>query len=120
MPIVSWRAVATAILTLVPTPSVAATRIGSAEAGRFEIEEAAEAADLGVRAGARGPAQQRLDQLDHAVAGIDVDAGGRVACRRPRVHQLGGDPVPVGAMRGASYVGIAGCASARPPLYGTK
>ncbi len=52
-------------------------RIG--EAGGLEIEQAAEAADLGVRAGARGPAQQRLDQFHHAVAGVDIDAGGRVA-----------------------------------------
>ena len=42
--------VSTAILTLVPTPSVAATRIGSEKPARFEIEQPAEAADLGVGA----------------------------------------------------------------------
>ena len=41
----------------------------------FEIEQAAESADLGVGAGACGRAYQRLDQLHHAVPGIDIDTG---------------------------------------------
>ena len=48
-----------------------------AETRALEVEQAAEAADLGVRARPRGRAHQRLDQLHHAVAGIDVDAGPR-------------------------------------------
>src|SRR5208282_1688119 len=42
------------------------------KAGGLEIEKTAEAADLGVRSGTSGPAQQRLDQIHHAVAGIDI------------------------------------------------
>ena len=44
------------------------------ETRRLEIEKAAEAADL--RVGARPPrcAHQRLDFLDHGIAGIDIDA----------------------------------------------
>ena len=41
-----------AILTLVPTPSVAATSIGSEKPAAFKIEKAAKAADLRIRAGA--------------------------------------------------------------------
>ena len=85
MPIVSWRPVSIAILTLVPTPSVPATSTGSLKPGALEVEQPAEAADLGIGARPRGRAHQRLDQLHHAVAGIDVDAG------------LGiGEAVPVG------------------------
>ena len=47
-------------------------RIG--ETGGLEVEQPAEAADLGVRAWPPGRAHQRLDLLDHGVAGIDVDA----------------------------------------------
>jgi hypothetical protein len=48
-------------------------RVG--EAGGLEVEQAAEAADLAIGAGPAGGAHQRLDLLDHQVAGIDVDAG---------------------------------------------
>ena len=48
-------------------------RIGVARA--LEVEQGAESADLGVRSRPRGGANQWLDQLHHAVAGIDVDAG---------------------------------------------
>ena len=75
MPIVSCRSVSIAILTLVPTPSVARDEHRVAKAGALEVEQPAEAADLGVGAGARGRPHQRLDQLHHAVAGIDVDTG---------------------------------------------
>jgi hypothetical protein len=52
-------------------------RIG--EAGGFEIEKSAEAADFRSGARPRGCAHQWLDQFHHAVAGIDVDTSGRVA-----------------------------------------
>ena len=48
------------------------------EARALEIEQSAEAADLGVGAGPRRRLHQRLDQLHHAVAGIDIDAGLRI------------------------------------------
>ena len=76
---VSWRPVSMAILTLVPTPSVAATSTGSVKPAPLEVEQAAEAADFGVGAGARGGAHQRLDQLHHPVAGVDIDARLRVS-----------------------------------------
>ena len=44
----------------------------------LEVEQSAEAADLGVCARARRRLHQRLDQLHHAVAGIDIDAGLRI------------------------------------------
>jgi hypothetical protein len=40
----------------------------------FQIEEPAKAADLGIRAGPARRAHERLDLLDHGVAGIDIDA----------------------------------------------
>jgi hypothetical protein len=47
-------------------------RVG--EAGGLEVEQPAETADLAIGARpARGP-HQRLDLLDHQVAGVDVDA----------------------------------------------
>ena len=75
MPMVSCRPVSMAILSLVPTPSLAATRIGSLKPAALEVEQRAEAAEVGV--GARPPRRpgQRLDGLDQGVAGIDVDAG---------------------------------------------
>ena len=48
---------------------------GIGKTRRLEVEQAAEAADLGIGARPGGGAHQRLDQIDHAVAGIDVDAG---------------------------------------------
>jgi hypothetical protein len=44
------------------------------EARRLEVEQAAEAADLGIRAGTRGRAHHGLDQIDQTVSGIDIDA----------------------------------------------
>ena len=87
-------------------------RIG--EAGCLEIEQAAEAADLGFCAGSCGSAHQRLDQFHHAVAGIDIDAGGRVArlFHGPTNRQIS-LPAGGGGLLGASYVGIGGCASTR-------
>ena len=48
------------------------------ETGTAEVEGAAKAADFGIGAGAGGGAYQRFDELDHAVAGVDIDAGLRV------------------------------------------
>ena len=45
----------------------------------LEIEQPAKAADFGVRARPRGRPHQRLDQVHHPVAGIDIDAGLRVS-----------------------------------------
>ena len=64
-----------ASLTFEPTPSLAATRIGSLKSGGLQIEKAAEAADFGVRARPARRAHQRLDFLDHRIAGLDIDAG---------------------------------------------
>jgi hypothetical protein len=43
------------------------------EAGRARVEEAAEPAERGVRAGPRGRSRQRLDGVDQTIAGIDID-----------------------------------------------
>src|SRR5262249_29384668 len=88
------------------------------EARGLEIEQAAEAADLGAGAGARGSAHQGLDQIHHAVSGIDIDAGVRVA---RLIHGNAPNRIEKPPRRGgvtrASYVGIAGCASALRPVY---
>jgi len=47
---------------------------GVAKAGGLQVEEAAEAAEAGIRPAAGRGARQRLDGLDQGVAGIDVDA----------------------------------------------
>ena len=62
-------------------------RVG--KTGGFEVEQAAEAADFGAGPGARRCAHQRPDHFHHAVAGIDVDAGGRVASLIHESHQFG-------------------------------
>ena len=43
-------------------------------AGRLEIEQAAETAEIGVGAWSAGRLDHRLDGLDQRVASIDVDA----------------------------------------------
>ena len=45
----------------------------------FEVEQAAKAANFGIGAWARGGADQRLDQVHHPVAGVDIHAGLRVS-----------------------------------------
>jgi hypothetical protein len=45
------------------------------EAGGLQVEQRAEAAQAGIRAGAAGGLGERLDGLDQRLAGIDVDAG---------------------------------------------
>ena len=67
-----------AILQLGADAVVGGHQHGIAKTGRAQVEQAAEAADLGVRAGAAGGAHQRLDRLHHGVAGVDVDARGGV------------------------------------------
>ena len=49
------------------------------EARGLEVEQPAEAADFGVGAGAGGGANHRLDEIDQAIAGIDIDARIRVS-----------------------------------------
>src|SRR5580692_4586328 len=87
-------------------------RIGIA--GGLQVEQSAEAADFSSGPGPRGPAHQRLDQFHPAVASVDIDAGCRVARlihgspnRTDDLSHAGSD------LLGASYVGIAGCASTR-------
>src|SRR6202035_1896634 len=52
-------------------------RIG--EPRGLEVEQATKAADLGVGSRAGGGAHQRLDHVDQAIAGVDVDARIRVS-----------------------------------------
>jgi len=47
---------------------------GVDEARRLEVEQAAEAADLGVGAGAPGGTNGRLDRFYKSIAGIYIDA----------------------------------------------
>ena len=75
MPIVSWIAGLDGDLELGADAVIGGDQHGIAEARRLQVEQAAEAADLGLGAGPPRRADQRLDLLDHAVAGIDVDAG---------------------------------------------
>jgi hypothetical protein len=49
-----------------------------AETGALEVEQPAEPADFRIGTRAGGCAHQRLDQVHHAVAGVDIDAGLRV------------------------------------------
>ena len=45
------------------------------EAGRLQIEQPAETAEVGIGAGPARRSRQRLDRFDQRVAGIDIDAG---------------------------------------------
>jgi hypothetical protein len=64
-------------------------RIGKTR--RLEIENSAEAADFGIRAGPLRGARERLDLFDHGIAGIDIDAGTGIGDARFIFHI---DPVP--------------------------
>ena len=64
-----------AILSLVPTPSVAATSTGSENPARLRSNRPPKPPISASAPAPRGGPHQRLDQLDHAVAGIDIDAG---------------------------------------------
>ena len=52
---------------------------GILEAGRLEVEQPTESADLGVGTGARGGTNHRFDQVDQTIAGVDIDARIRVS-----------------------------------------
>ncbi len=62
------------------------------EARPREIEQAAEPADLPIRPRPRGSAHQRLDQVDHPGAGVDVDTGVGVTQARSDCFAHGGWP----------------------------
>ena len=78
MPIVSWHAGLDRDLDLGADAVGGGDQHRVLEARALEVEQAAEAADLGIGARPRGRAHQRLDQLHHAVAGVDIDAGLRI------------------------------------------
>ena len=63
-----------AILSLVPTPSVAATSTGSLKPGRLEIEQPAEAAQIGVGAGTPGGPGGGRDARHQRLARVDIHA----------------------------------------------
>ena len=48
------------------------------EPGALEVEQPAKAADFGIRPRPARGADQRLDHVDHAVAGVDIDARLRI------------------------------------------
>ena len=52
------------------------------EAGGLEIEQGAEAAEVGIRAAPPGRPRQRLDGLHQGIAGVDVDARVAIGDRR--------------------------------------
>jgi len=79
------------------------------EAGGLQIEQAAEPADFGVGAGARGGPNHRLDQIDQPIARIDIDAGIRVS---EPVFAVDHGPFQ---MMAAGYVGIRQRAMPRKP-----
>ena len=61
------------------------------EAGPLEVEQAAEAAERRICAGAQGRLGEGLDGLDQSVANVDVDAGiavGEGLVLRPAWHGL--------------------------------
>ena len=62
------------------------------ETRRLEVEQAAESADFGVRARPGGGADHRLDEIDQAVARIDIDA--RIRVSEP-VFAVGHAQIPV-------------------------
>ena len=111
MPIVSWRAGLDRDLDL-----------GADAVGRGDQDRVGKPAALRSNSppkppisasapGRRGRAHQRLDQLHHAVAGIDVDAGlgiGEARCR----HWADFPGPRRGGTLGVSYVEIARCAMA--------
>ena len=79
-PMVSYMSAFDRDLDFVPTPSFAATRIGSTKPGRPEIEKPP-IRPFGVRAGAAGRPRHRPDPIDETVAAINVDAGFCIAQR---------------------------------------
>jgi len=58
------------------------------KAGGSEVEQAAETAEVGVRAGASGRSGEWLDGVDQRLARVDVDTG--VAISQRKVWTIGG------------------------------
>ena len=86
-------------LELGADPVGGADQDGIVEAGPGQVEQTAEAADLGVGArAARGP-HDRFQRLDEVVAGVDVDARVGIAQRRalPRTSTAHGFLPPLAA-----------------------
>ena len=78
------------------------------EAGRLQVEQSAETADFGLSAGSRRGADHRLDEIDQAIAGVDIDA--RIRISQP-VPALGHGLFQMLVRWG--YVGFRLCAMAR-------
>jgi len=72
---VSCRSARKASFNLVPTPSVSRNQDRVAVLSGIEGEKTAEAADIGENLRPGGGLDQRFDQLDKGVAGIDIDPG---------------------------------------------
>ena len=75
MPIPSCRPVSMASLSLVPTPSVAATSTGSLKPQALRSNRPPKPPMPPMQPGALGLGRQRPDRIDQRVAGIDIDAG---------------------------------------------
>ena len=75
MPTPSCLPASIASLSLVPTPSLAATSSGSSIPRGLQIEESAEPAQLGIGAGPGGRAGERADRFYQRIAGVDRHAG---------------------------------------------
>src|SRR4030095_7156770 len=89
MPTVSWRSRAWATSSLVPTPSLAAARTGSA--GTPARPRSPERPGGPTGAAARRPAPARAPRERHRpLAGLDVDPGLGVGERLPVHRRLGG------------------------------
>src|SRR5260370_4875078 len=73
----------------------------------MKTKQPPEPADLGVGAGASGGRNHRLDEIDQAIAGIDIDA--RIGVSEP-VFAINHAQCQ---MMAAGYVGIGSCAMAR-------
>jgi hypothetical protein len=92
-------------LDLRADPVIRRDQNGVRESGGFQVEEAAEPADLGVSAGPTRGADQRLDGIHHGVAGVDIHArlgvgeavlqpGLRLVAHRSLIGSLGGSKGP--------------------------
>ena len=79
---VSCRPVSMAILSLVPTPSLAATRIGSLNPAALRSNSAPKPPRSASAPGRRVDLGQRLDGLHQGIAGVDIHAGIAVGDRR--------------------------------------
>src|SRR5260221_595960 len=66
------------VFALGPGAFVGGAQPGTLAPRALETKQPAKTADLGVGAGPRRRLHQRLDQLHHAVPGVDIDAGLRI------------------------------------------